>query len=200
MIYILPGMGADSAMYTGPWRELEESQFLDWPTYEGEIDLRQIANKLISENVINKSSTIIGSSLGGMVACEIANRAEVNKIILVGSAKNKKEINDFLSFIHPIVDFTPIKFIQRITGKYQQELLAMFSRSDPDFVRSMCRAIFDWDGLSSDFKRLYRIHGCSDRVIPLPGDTDCVIDGGHLIAVTHPEKCVSFVKKSLTNS
>ena len=36
MIYLLPGMGATSEMYDGPWRDMLNSMAVDWPEYHGE--------------------------------------------------------------------------------------------------------------------------------------------------------------------
>jgi hypothetical protein len=57
----------------------------------------------------------------------------------------------------------------------------------------MCAAIFEWEGLGEDVITPLRIHGRSDRVIPLPSHVDLVLDGGHLIAMTHAEECVRFL-------
>lgn len=73
------------------------------------------------------------------------------------------------------------------------ELMQMFEASQADFIRAMCAAIFEWDGLNEDVITPLRIHGRSDRVIPLPKEVDLVLDGGHLIAMTHSEECVRFL-------
>ena len=72
MIYTLPGMGANSNMYSGPWLDLPNIKYLDWPKYQGEKSLSEVAEKVINENSISQTDFIAGSSLGGMVALEIA--------------------------------------------------------------------------------------------------------------------------------
>jgi len=144
MIFTLPGMGANSNMYSGPWRELFNMKFLDWPKYRGEKTLSKIAESVINEYNISRYDTVAGSSLGGMVALEIADILKIESVILFGSAVTKDEINPFLRLLSPLSDITPIKFIQAIAGKYPKEVLSMFSTTDTDFIRSMCKAAAVW--------------------------------------------------------
>ena len=98
-----------------------------------------------------------------------------------------------LRILSPLIGFDPLEFIQRAAGKMPGELMQMFEASQADFIRAMCAAIFKWDGLDEQVITPLRIHGRSDRVIPLPERVDLVLDGGHLIAMTHAEECVRFL-------
>ena len=98
-----------------------------------------------------------------------------------------------LRAIHPLVDIAPIEFVRIASGKLPMELAQMFHESSAEFIRSMCKAIFQWDGLQPG-KRVYRVHGIMDRVIPLPLDADRVLEGGHLIAMTHEKECIKALK------
>jgi pimeloyl-ACP methyl ester carboxylesterase len=194
MIYALPGMGADGSMYGATWRTLPDCKFVEWPDYEGERSIVSIAKRIAAEQKIQASDILIGSSLGGIVACQIAKITPVYSLVLVGSAKKKEEISRFLSVIHPLVDLAPLTFIQRLAGKIPSDLAQMFSKSQAEFIRAMCRAIFEWDGLGDEPVRLLRIHGTKDRVIPLPEGVQHTLIGGHLIAITHSQECVDIIR------
>lgn len=56
----------------------------------------------------------------------------------------------------------------------------------------MVRAIFAWKGLEKEAP-LLRIHDAKARVIPSPAAVDCLIDGGHLIVMSHPGECVEAI-------
>lgn len=99
MIYILPGMGADSGMYSGAWRALPEARFVDWPDYQGEGSLEEVAERIVGQYEIRDGAILVGSSLGGMVACEIARLRSVDQLVLIGSAKKKEEVSDLLSLV-----------------------------------------------------------------------------------------------------
>ena len=196
MIHVYPGMGATAEMYTKPWRRIADIQFHNWGQWNGEASISAVAQRVIKDHSIQKGDTVIGSSLGGIVACEIANTIEVEKLVLIGSATSPKEVNKLLKTFHPFIDITPVGLVQLSSGKIPLNISQMFSSSDADFIRHMCRAIFLWEGLHSDVS-LLRVHGKRDHVIPSPSGVDHYIDGGHLIAMTHAESCVEIIKPYL---
>lgn len=197
MIYIIPGLGADSTMFRDDWRELEGAVFLDWPRHQGEASLAAFARRLVEENRIADGSVVVGHSLGGMVSCEIAQLRRLKRLILVGSASRKEGVSSLLAALHPLAAHTPVEFVQSVLAKLPSELTGMFCRSDPAFMRAACRAIFEWKGLPSHVIQPLRIHGRHDRVIPPPAEVDALFEGGHMIPVTHAAECVSFVRSVL---
>lgn len=195
MNHFYPGMGATASMYSDQWRQELDGQFHEWPKWGGERSLSTFATRLIQTHRIEPGDTVIGTSLGGMLACEIANQIDLQRIVLIGSAQKKDEINAVLSILHPLVDLAPVAFIQMSSGKLPSDLSHMFSESNPAFIRHMSKAIFSWGGLASHVEVL-RIHGSKDLVIPCPQKLDHVIDGGHLIVMTHPSECIQCIKAS----
>ena len=66
MKYLIPGLGANSNMYAGPWRHLKDSRFVDWPPWDGEITIADLADTMARHYRINENDTLIGTSMGGM--------------------------------------------------------------------------------------------------------------------------------------
>ena len=196
MNHFLPGMGATSAMYGEVWRQAFEGCYHDWPRWRGEEAIKAMARRMISEGGIVEGDTVIGTSLGGIVACEIANLVELDQVVLIGSARRKGEVSQVLAALHPLIDVTPVSWAQFSSGKVPGALAEMFAESDPDFIREMSKAIFRWDGLVNEVP-VFRIHGARDLVIPKPEDANCILDGGHLIAMTHAAECVEALKEAL---
>jgi len=197
MIHVIPGMGADHQMFSASaWRALPSAQFHDWPCYRGEKTISAIAERVISEAQIGDGDTVIGTSLGGIVGCEIANRRQLHLLVLIGSAQSSKEISALLTLLHPLATLAPLDFIRTAAGKLPGELCEMFSNSDADFIRAMCCAIFTWPGLEASRMRPLRIHGRHDHVIPPPASADLLLDGGHLIAMTHATECVAYLQSA----
>jgi len=196
MLFLLPGMGANHKMYTESegWDELAEVTFLDWPKYNGEVTFNEVAEKLIKEHCITSEDFIGGSSMGGMIAVEIYKVLNNPKVILLGSAIDKSEINSLLRKLSPLVEVTPLKLIQVFTGKYQNSLLEMFTETDSKFIKSMCSAINKWEGYSGPKDDILRIHGKRDMIIKCPKKCFSIIGGGHFIAMTHPKECISLMK------
>jgi pimeloyl-ACP methyl ester carboxylesterase len=194
MIHALPGMGADKRMFPGPWGALPGLVAHDWPRHQGERTLAEVARVIAEAYAVKDGDTIIGASLGGMVACEIAKIRNLQGLFLVGSATNKSEVSRLLAFLHPLASVAPIDWLRYSAGKIPLELAQMFSGVETSFVRSMCAAVFQWSGLGSVPVRCMRIHGRHDLIIPPPAQADLLLDGGHLISVTHPKECVEFIR------
>lgn len=195
MIYILPGMGANAKMYTSNsiWQTIPNAMFLDWPQWNGELSLSDIADSIIELYLIKKGQILIGSSLGGMAALEIARKTDAKQTILLGSAQQRNEINSFLVGLAPLAKITPLRFIQALTGKSNSDFLNMFRSVDPEFIRHMCLAINNWEGLN--LNTCIRIHGSKDFVIPCPNKAKVVEGAGHLLAISHAEECVELIKE-----
>lgn len=72
----------------------------------------------------------------------------------------------------------------------------MFAESAPEFVRAMCAAIFQWGGLGGTNAQVFRLQGRHDLVVPPPHRVDLLLEGGHLVAMTHAEECAAFVRRN----
>jgi pimeloyl-ACP methyl ester carboxylesterase len=190
-------MGADERMYPGPWHSLPDTEFLRWPAYAGEESIDAVVWRMVAEHNITPGSVVIGSSLGGMVACEIANRMTLSGFFLLGSACDPSEVNRILAALHPLANMVPFRQLQSLLGKLPQAYGDLFMDADPEFVRSMCHAIFKWNGLQRGVQRPIRLHGLHDLVIPCPAQVDLKLDGGHLISLTHAPECVAYIRKRL---
>lgn len=193
MTYLLPGMGANGSMFSGPWRTLTDSVFVDWPKCRGERTIREVAQRVAVEQGIKDGDTVIGASLGGMVACEMADLLQLQELVLVGGVRHPNEINELLKLVHPLARLAPLEFIQCVSGLASGELARMFVGVDAEFVRAMCFAVFEWEGLPAGAIEPLRIHGVRDLVVGLPERVDLTLDGGHLISMTHARECVDWL-------
>ncbi len=132
--------------------------------------------------------------MGGMVACEIAKICQIRALFLVGSATRREEISRLLAAVHPLVKVAPIDWLRVSAIRIPSELAQMFSGIEAGFVRTMCSAIFEWEGLGTTSTKVFRLHGRHDLVIPAPERADLLVKGGHLISITHAAECARFVQ------
>ncbi len=184
-------------MYGGPWKELEDTTFVDWPQYRGETTLNEVANSVLETLDIDEGDVIGGSSMGGMVALEMAVITGVSRVVLLGSAISRSEINPFIKMMAPLAKVTPLGLAQVLAGKHLGLAGEMFQKAEPGFIRAMCKAVSRWPGVNSQGKDLLRIHGTNDRVIPCPKDAHRIAGAGHLVAMTHPAECMEIIDKTL---
>jgi len=193
MIHALPGMGADRRMYPDAWNVLPGFIAHDWIRHTAEDTVAAVARSMVAACSIHDGDVLIGSSMGGIVACEITKIRGIPRLYLVGSAISEKEVDSLLSVLHPLAEFAPVERMRLSSGSIPSELAQMFGGVDPSFIRAMCSAIFRWEGLGDTQTQVVRIHGKSDFVIPPPKRVDLLINGGHLIATSHAQECADFI-------
>ena len=197
MIHALPGMGTDQRMFPEPWSNIPSFVAHDWMPHSGEKKLADVAQVMCKVCGIRDGDVLIGCSLGGMVACEITKIRKISTLYLVGSATDKEEISNLLAFLHPLIKIAPIDWLRFLASKIPHELTQMFSGAETSFIRTMCFAIFQWEGLDIKTTRIYRIHGKHDLIIPPPNKVDLLLNGGHLISMSHAIQCVEFIQSTL---
>jgi len=197
MIHALPGMGADHRMFPEPWGELPEFKAHDWVISTGIKSIRQLAEAMVDARAIADGDVLVGVSLGGMVAGEITKIQKIPQLFLVGSAVKREEMNSWAAKLHPLAGRVPMDWLKKAAGKLPLEAAAMLADADSGFIRRMCPAIFEWEGLGNTSTRVFRIHGRKDFMIPPPEKCDLLLGGGHLIAMTHARECAAFVARHL---
>lgn len=192
---LLPGTGADGRLFPADWDRLPgEVIRVDWRDCAGARTLREAAEVLATRYDIRESDTLVGVSLGGMVACEIARLTRVAGLVLVASATHPREIASPWRIIHPLIRIVPLRLCQRIVARSPFLAHRMFSATDAAFIRDMIVAIFRWDGAHDALHpRPLRIHGRGDRVIPAPHDADHLLPGGHMFMMHAPAPCVDMI-------
>lgn len=199
---ILPGMGADAAMYPEKYyAKLQDVTFAEWPEYKDEDSLEAVAQRLIEHHNINNKMVVGGASLGGMVAIEIAKLTGIKKVILIGSATDPGYINPILQKLRGMTEIAPVNLIQLLAGKINitgnSDLLSMFERSDSRFIKAMCRALFRWEGLGGYKGKVCHIHGQLDKVIyPPKKNVERISGGRHLISMSHGNMVADFINNN----
>ncbi len=188
-------MGANSKMYTGPWHEIEDSLFIDWPPYNQELSISDLAKRLIAKYQMDQNDILIGSSLGGMVALEISNIIGLQRIFLIGSAINPNEISVISKLLMPFASKPIVKLSQLISRMSNDLIQQMYVKSNPDFIVSMSKAILNWHGFMGESETIFRVHGKKDHFISCPDNCEIIDKGGHLIAITHARECVDFIQR-----
>ena len=86
-IFLIAGLGADTRLYNNI--DLQDNDVIpvDWIEPNENDTLSIYAQKIIHQYFIDGNSIVIGTSLGGMIAIEIAKHVRLNKVILISSIK-----------------------------------------------------------------------------------------------------------------
>ena len=156
-IYLIAGLGADTRVYNNIDLHDHEVTPVDWIEPHQEDTLNTYAQKLIHQYNILPNSVIIGNSLGGMIAVEMAKQIPVKKVILISSIKANNEAPRYFSFFRnlPVYKIIPGKWftslgfmIKPLFGHMNAEDAWLFSdmlkNSSPTFVKWAMGAVLHW--------------------------------------------------------
>lgn len=173
-VYLIPGLGADYRIYKNIELSGHNITYCNWIEPSDTDTLTTYSQKLIDKYNILPESILIGNSMGGIVAIEIANILPMDKTILISSIKSCNEASAYFSFfravplykIIPAKLFTSMGFLVRIAfGKMKRDDQMLFQdmlkKTSPTFVKWAIGAILNWKNISIP-NNVYHITGSSD--------------------------------------
>ena len=132
-IYLISGLGADASVFQRLDFGNHEIKFIEWLEPNQDESLQTYASRLAAQ--INTGLPIlIGVSFGGMIAVEIAKIIDCQKVILISSAKNKREIPLLYRFfglldIHRLIPVRLLKHANMLTYFF----FGMKTKAEKDF-------------------------------------------------------------------
>lgn len=175
-IYLIAGLGADTRVYNNIDLRDYEVIPVDWIEPDEKDTLVSYAKRLVYQYNIAVNSTLIGNSMGGMIAVEIAKLIPIKKVILISSIKTTDEAPRYFSFFRnvPIQKLIPGKLItsmgflvKPMFGHMSEEDAWLFNdmlkNTSPFFVKWAMGAILAWrnDVIPAN---LYHIIGDKDLI------------------------------------
>lgn len=193
-VYLFSGLGADSTVFMNLELPGYRKVYINWiPALPNE-SIRQYAGRIKSQITV-ENPDIIGLSFGGIVAVEVSKQIKIDKMVLVSSARTKRELNRFQFFFMKLglYRIIPGSLIQRtnfLTYKYfgarsqkdKKTLTHLLEHTDVSFFRWALKSIAYWDNKAAP-ERTIQIHGTADRVISsrLVHPDYRIKGGGHLM-------------------
>jgi pimeloyl-ACP methyl ester carboxylesterase len=204
-IFLIPGLGADERIYQ--YINLQENETIPvkWIEPEKKDTLSTYAQKLIDHYSIVPKSIVIGNSLGGMLAIEIAKKVKLDKVILISSIKTASEAPRSYKWYRyfPLYRLIPskwltsmgfmVKMVMGKMSKHHQELfISMLKNTPPKFVKWALGAILHWDNRIIP-PNVYHIIGDKDSIFPYKRINNAtIINGGTHIMIFNKAKQINF--------
>lgn len=180
--YLIPGLGFDHRIFQKLRLKSIGFDYLNWIDPLENESFKDYARRLSARIDGNeKNITLIGHSLGGMIAQEIAALRPVAKIILISSVKSRGEIPLITRIVKPLGIYRLFtKELTTKTLKYwgkghgyesveEQELVVdMVQKQSNRYLQWALRQLSIWDKPNTPSgTKLFHIHGALDKTFPI---------------------------------
>jgi len=198
-VYFISGLGADSRIF----KHIKlppncTPVYLDWIKPNPNESLADYAARMAESIDVTKPFSIIGLSLGGMIAVEIAKIKHPKKLVLISSIATAKQLPPYYRFggvlrLHkwvPVQLFKQGSFLKRFftaeTSADKRLIRSMIRDCDPSFIRWGMNAVLGWENKDVP-QTVVHIHGSADFILPkkFAAPTHIVPGAGHLAVLTH---------------
>ncbi len=206
-LFLLSGLGADKRVF----------DFLDfgdctihhiqWISPLTSETISEYANRLCQQ-IHSTMPILVGVSFGGIMAMEIGKIITTEKIILISSARTKKDIpfyfkisgklklhrtmpSSFMANNNPVTSW----FFGAKTETEKKLLIAILHDTDLGFLNWAIDKIVRWDNVNP-LQNVTQIHGTNDKILPF-NEAKFVIEGGEHFMVVNRAKEVSLAIKEI---
>ncbi len=212
-IYLIPGQGADYRLFSklelNPEYKIKHIHF-ELPVKNS--SLPDYARQLSAQIDSTERFILIGASLGGMLATEMNDFLDPDLVILIGSAKSKKELPGRyrLQKYFPLYKLVPgnmskqgALFLQPLVepdrNKEKEIFVQMLKDKDPKFMHRTINMIINWNRESYG-SGIVHIHGDNDHTIPIKNvKYDYLIsDGSHVMTLTRSKELSLLINELIT--
>jgi pimeloyl-ACP methyl ester carboxylesterase len=209
-LYIFSGLGADERVFQRLDFSGFSTTFIKWIVPKDKETIEHYATRLLDQISATKP-TLIGLSFGGLIAVEIAKQIDTEKVILIASAKTKKEIPFYYRFagqlgLHKLLPTGLLKSSNFVTNWFfgtstnfdKQLLKQILIDTDPIFLKWAIDKVARWTN-QTQTKNLFHIHGTSDRILPLRFVNSVYIikNGGHFMILNKSEELNTILNQKI---
>lgn len=214
-VYLFPGEGSDERLFAKfHFDSTYEVVHVKFPTPEEGATMKTYAKAISTQIDTNGRYIFIGVSFGGMICSELSDYLHLEKIIVISSAKCRKELPMRYTFQRtvPINKLVPPKLVKR-GARILQPIVepdrklhndvfnSMLADKSPDYYKRTVNMILNWDRKTPN-EKIIHIHGTNDHTLPIRnGKADYIIEGGsHMMTLTRGDEINALVQSILAGS
>ena len=211
-LHLLPGLGADERLFASLGKfcmPIRSTRLPDPVTHESMTDY---ALRVATHIDLRPEDWVGGSSLGGLVATEIARHRPVSGLVLIGSALTSEAVAPLARWLAPLARVAPMRPFRALLSTragltllfgpltdIQQRLLAEMLLSTSDaMLRAGAHLATSHHSTFPVLCPIHAIHGTIDRLMRPPRfNCRLVPNAGHALALTHPQDVTTFLRETL---
>lgn len=210
-LYFLPGLGSTQALFDSLLTDsVYERHYIDYHAPDKGTTMQEYGWSLLDQIDTTEPFVLIGTSLGGMLATELADVVSPEQVIIIASAKTVNELPVRYRFqkhfpVQKIVGPNAIKWstwiLQPLVEPDSRKELgfyrAMLHAKDAKFMKRATDMILGWNRTTHD-STIFHIHGNKDRTLPLKNiRADVVIENGSHMMTRANTKEIEVIIESI---
>ena len=216
-VYFISGLGADRRVFK--YIRVPEGftiHYVEWAAPGKDETLADYALRLTEQIDITQPFILVGLSLGGIMAVEIAKKFAPVATILISSIPVSARMPRYfyLGRSLRLIDILPISFFKRAalmkrvfspeTSDDKELVRQLIRDSDAGFMRWAMRAVLKW---KNDYipQPLWQIHGGRDLIFPVrlakpntASPSRLISGAGHLLVMTHAQEVNALLQEVLS--
>ena len=194
VIYCISGLGADEKVFNNLELNGHELIHIPWLRPNKKETIVEYASRM-REQIRESPAVLLGVSFGGMIGIEIAKQIQLEKLIIVSSIKNAKELPAWMRYVGQLQlnKFLPIrsyKFIEKIdndrlgvSNEEEREMVQEYRKAaDRIYMNWAVNEVLNW---KNDWlpENIVHIHGDKDKIFPIKkiSASHVIKDGTHLM-------------------
>lgn len=212
-IYLIPGTGANGELFEKLSIEKYDTVWLEYLMPEQKESFSHYIDRMAAKIDTTQAYSIVGVSLGGMIATELAERLSPEEVIVIAGAKQQSELPSHYHLfrylpLHRIIGGRAMiwgtqlmqPLFEPMSAADELKFKDMISQKSPFFIKTAVRWMINWkrDSYRED---IIHIHGDKDHTLPIKhiksDDLIKIKDGGHMITYTRAAEISKLLNELL---
>ncbi len=210
-VYFISGLAADGRVFQ--FIDLPQGFkkiYIDWITPKKTESLKDYASRLTTQIQHEEPFVLVGLSMGGMLASEIAKLYPPKLTVLISSVPASSQLPSYYKYVNrfKIYRLVPTKILKSIsvakrifsteTHEAKKVLVNVIKDSDPQFIRWAIQAILEWENEIIP-EPIKHIHGTKDGILPFKNTSPShtILDGTHLMLMSRVKELNEFFEEVL---
>ncbi len=203
MTILIPGTGGTSELFSD-YRFPFPFRAVDFPAPDSsKMTMKDYAEQFVHHHGIAPGDSLVGMSLGGMLACEISRAMEISQVVLISSGTRSEHLNPLLRRLGFLAPVMPFGWLQSLptppVSRFRRRLFGMFRKVDATFLNWACSVAPRWEG-TEDHPNLTQIHGDRDPVFPFSYQREKIhhrLSGASHLAVLEKQEEINEILRRL---
>ena len=201
-LYLIPGTGADHRLFDALDLAAYDTAHVRLPVAEWGETMAAYAARVAREQIdTTRPFALVGVSLGGMVATELAEQLSPEQVLIIASAKTRDELPAGYRLaryvpVYRVVGGRTMRFFTKLVQPVYEPMAAaqralfvdMIYGKAPRFLQRAVGLMVNWERTEAP-PGIVHLHGERDRTLPLKAvsPTLAVRGEGHMLTYSRPE-------------